>query len=136
MPNLKATHRKPSPRWLSHPKEKLIFILVFTVAHVLLTLGLFYWNYSSLLANMQTGAALTPAGQVLIKVSEAFQWPLIISLAQNQAITNLPTYSFYIVVLLNSLLWALVALLLIILVQALTKPRHLPRKLGAKTSKP
>jgi hypothetical protein len=101
-------------------KNRLLFVLVFTPIHMLLTYVFFYLNYSSLLRNMETGSSLTWTGQLLIFLSDLFQWPLIRYLSQSEfVIKTLPSYSFYIVLFLNSLLWALVVLGIILLLRSL-----------------
>jgi hypothetical protein len=118
------SHRKPIRKEapftsLESRRNKLIFIFIFTLVHMLLTAIFFFWNYSVLLANIETGKPLTWAGQLLIRISEIFQWPLIISLAQNEFVQKvLPAYSFYIALFLNSLLWTLVVLGILLLIKS------------------
>src|SRR4030042_2380699 len=92
-------------------RSKVLFILIFTLLHMLLTALFFFWSFSVVMANSDADQPLPVAGKILVGISDGFQWPLIISLARNEFLRNvLPNYSVYIMVLLNSLLWAFAAL--------------------------
>ena len=110
------SHRKPirgndSFISLRSRRSKIVFIICFTLIHMLLTALFFFWSFSVVMGYSADDKSLPAAGELLVRISDFFQWPLIISLARVEFLRNaLPNYSLYIIVLLNSLLWALVAL--------------------------
>lgn len=103
--------RKDSFASLRGRKSRVLFILIFTLIHMLLTALFFFWSFSVVMGHSTEDTPLSVAGEILIRVSDFFQWPLIISLARNEFLRNvLPNYSVYIILFFNSLLWSLVAL--------------------------
>ncbi len=104
-------HNKDSLLNLRNRRSKILFLFSFTLLHMLLTALFFYWSFSVVMGYSANDKPVSAAGAILVRVSDFFQWPLIISLARNEFLRNaLPNYSVYIIMFLNSLLWALVAL--------------------------
>jgi hypothetical protein len=79
------THRKAIPKDsllnLQSRRSKVIFVIIFTLLHMLLTGLFFYLSTSVVMANADTDQSLPVAGRILVGISDGFQWPLIISLA-------------------------------------------------------
>lgn len=116
---------KPGPfAFLKIPRNIVIFILICTAIHMGLTALFLYWNYSVLNTFYTSGKTLTWAGQLLGRLNEITQWPTIKYLSQNESlISSLPAYSFYVALFLNSLLWALVILGIMLIIRKFFTPK-------------
>jgi hypothetical protein len=103
---------------------KILFTLSFCIVHMLLTGFLFIWSFSVVMANAIDPYPLPVSGKILVVISEIFQWPLIPNLGQIELLRNvLPNFMLYILLFLNSLLWALVALVLFVWIQKIRSRR-------------
>jgi hypothetical protein len=91
--------------------SKVLFVLVFTLIHMLITVGLFLASFYVVMANADDGKPLPAEAEILVRVSDVFQWPVLAPLGQIEFLRNvLPVYSVYIILPINSLVWALTAL--------------------------
>jgi len=107
--NIHGSEEKPADFW--RRKRRVLFIIIFTLLHMFLTGLLFMASFSVVLANANDDKPLPLAGKALVMVSEIFQWPLMIPIGRIEFLRDvLPNFSLYIILLLNSLIWALVAL--------------------------
>jgi hypothetical protein len=91
--------------------SKVLFVLVFTLIHMLVTVGLFLASFYVVMANADDGKPLPAEAEILVRVSDVFQWPVLAPLGQIEFLREvLPVYSVYIILPINSLDWALTAL--------------------------
>ncbi|OGO14165.1 MAG: hypothetical protein A2Y53_06510 [Chloroflexi bacterium RBG_16_47_49] len=121
------SHRRPirgkdSFLSLRSTRSKQFFVVSFTVLHMLLTGLFFFWSFSVVMAHADDSNPLPASAELLVRISDIFQWPLIITISSIASLrTVLPAYSVYIALLLNSLLWALVALGIILWLRKLRR---------------
>lgn len=96
-------------------KGVFLFTLIATAIHMLLTVLLFLFSYSVVMSFSSRDLPLPFAGEILYRISQIFQWPLIILLGRIEFLQQaLPVYSGFFILLLNSLLWALAALVIVL----------------------
>ena len=100
---------------------KVLFVLIFTAVHMLLTVLLFLISFSFTMSIADTDKSLPLLGEIFYHLSQFFQWPVMISLSRMGQLNNIPAYSGIFILFVNSLLWA-VAILIIFL--GITKLRH------------
>lgn len=106
-------------------KSKFLFIIIFTLLHMLVTVLLFFWSFSVVMGNADDGEPLPIAGEILLQVSEVFQWPVFIPLGRIEFLGDiLPAYSGIFILLLNSLVWALVALIIVLGIQRILRRKR------------
>jgi hypothetical protein len=101
--------------------SKVLFVIIFTLLHMLLTALLFLISFSFTMSIADTDKSLPLIGEMFYRLSQIFQWPVMISLSRMGQLHNIPAYSGIFILFLNSLLWA-VAILSIIL--GITKLRY------------
>lgn len=100
---------------LSSPKGKFLFTLIITAIHMLLTVLLFLFSFSVVMSFSSRDQPLPFAGEILYRISQIFQWPLIVPLGRIEFLQEaLPVYSGIFILLLNSLVWALAALVIVL----------------------
>jgi hypothetical protein len=114
---------------LQTSKNRLLFIAFFTLVHLVLSVLLFLWSFSIVMGKLDDGRTLAYGQELIIHISDIFLWPVFIPLGQAESLREiLPAWSAIFILLLNSLLWAIVALMLVLSIQ---KIRYLH---GNKTS--
>ena len=103
---------------LQTPKSRALFIIIFTLLHLILSVLLFLWSFSIVMGKMDDGRILTSGEVLIIHISDIFLWPVFIPLGQVESLREiLPAWSAIFILLLNSLLWAIVALMLLLGIQ-------------------
>jgi len=107
-PNLSLDDQPPLFRKGS---AKVLFALIVTVLHMLLTGLLFMLSFSLVMGSAAVDQPLSLVGEIVYRLSQLFQWPLVILLGRSEFLAEvLPAYSVIFILFLNSLLWALVIL--------------------------
>lgn len=97
-------------------KTRLLFVLGFTLVHMALSMLTFLWSFSVVMAHADDGLPLTAGGRIILWLSQAFQAPLISGLSRVDYLQQmLPSFFVIIILFLNSLLWGLVALGIVVL---------------------
>ena len=103
---------------LQTSKKRALFIVIFTLLHLIMTVMLFMWSFSIVMGKMDDGRTLTAGEELIIHISDIFLWPVFIPLGQVEFLREiLPAWSAVFILLLNSLLWAVIALLLMLGIQ-------------------
>ena len=99
-------------------KGRALFIIIFTVLHLILSVLLFLWSFSIVMGKLDDGRTLAFGQELIIHISDIFLWPVFIPLGQVESLREiLPAWSAIFILLLNSLLWAIVALMLVLGIQ-------------------
>jgi hypothetical protein len=121
--------RKEGPfRWIRSRKGRNIFVVVFTLVHILLTTLFFFWSFSAVMATTEGIDASSQSAKILVQISDFFTWPILFLLFQNTSLQNvLPNFTLYIAVFLNSLLWALAVLGLLLGLSEILRSRRRKR---------
>jgi hypothetical protein len=101
--------------------RKVLFVLIFTVLHMLLTVLLFLISFSFVMSIADTDKSLSLIGEIFYRLSQFFQWPVMISLSRMGQLNNIPAYYGIFILFLNSLMWAVVILGIIL---GITRLRH------------
>ena len=100
----------------------LIFIILFTIIHFLLSFLFFLWSFSVVMGKMDQGDAYSGAEQIILRVSDILLYPVFIPLGQVDILREyLPAWAGIVILILNSLVWALAALALVLWVK---RPRR------------
>ena len=96
---------------LQSRRNKVLFVLVFTLLHMVLSVALFLWSFSTVMGNMDNGAPLAIGEELIISISDILLWPIFIPLGQVDTLREiLPAWAGIFILILNSLVWALVGL--------------------------
>ena len=100
---------------LSSRSAKVLFVVIFTALHMLLTVLFFLVSFSLVMGSADDAKPLSLMGEVIYALSKILQWPVIVPLGQVDFLREvLPVYSGVFILLLNSLVWSFVFLGLVL----------------------